>query len=420
MLRHQRFRELVLRDAELLFRLEADFFFADDRDLPVDFDDEALFALDFVFELVFVFDFDLVLAFEPAVDDFVFDRVFAFDVDFALAFDFDFALDFDFDFDFDFAPDVFAREADVFRAPVFRELPLRRVVRRSDPPSSSVSSSEPISFFATPTAAGIATPSAVPATTFCVVERPSSSSFDMLTSRAPALGLRARYLASLNASMNLGMIRSRRTSGPCCAAYLPAASAASSASGSSTSDAASQPVEAADERSPDPFFDFEPPSELPLPFERPWSSCDSFFRTAYVAAVVAAAAAAAVSADFPEPPDSFSCTFSTVSWTSAMGEPPYDDDDVWLFSREPLPDEDEDFFPPVISPRRDISVSLTLLNVCAALSACSLISSAIATSFPKSAPSFSSRRSSPTSDSRSSATCSTSLIDAIDPSSSFL
>jgi len=52
--------------------------------------------------------------------------------------------------------------------------------------SSSSSWSEPISFLATPTAAGIATPSAVPATTFCVVDRPSSS-FDMVTSEGPRL-----------------------------------------------------------------------------------------------------------------------------------------------------------------------------------------------------------------------------------------
>jgi hypothetical protein len=41
--------------------------------------------------------------------------------------------------------------------------------------SSSSSSPSPSSFFATPTAAGTATPRAAPATTFCVVDMPSSS-----------------------------------------------------------------------------------------------------------------------------------------------------------------------------------------------------------------------------------------------------
>jgi len=57
---------------------------------------------------------------------------------------------------------------------------------RVEPLSFDSSSSELMSFFATPTAAGIATPSAVPATTFLVVDRPSSSLFDMVTSRDPA------------------------------------------------------------------------------------------------------------------------------------------------------------------------------------------------------------------------------------------
>jgi hypothetical protein len=202
------------------------------------------------------------------------------------------------------------REEDVFlrvdpRRPRLADLP---VVPDPDSESSSESSSDPISFFATPTAAGIATPRAVPATTFCVVESPSSSSVDIFTSRAPR---RAVYFASLNASMNFGMIRSRTISGPCVARYFPAASAASSASGRRTSDAASQLVAAADARmpfEPERFFDFESPFELPFCCERSspssWSSwsCESAFRTAYVAAVVAAAAAAALSAVLPEPP----------------------------------------------------------------------------------------------------------------------
>jgi hypothetical protein len=269
--------------ADLVF----DFVFVFDRE-------EADFALVFVLDVAFDVALDFVFAFDLAFD-FVFDRDEAlFDFDFDLDFDFEpaFDLDFDVDFDelffealfvllfdllfallferdFDFADDVL-RERDGRRCddPPLSESP-------SPPPSPSPSSSEPISFFATPTAAGIATPSAVPATTFCVVERPSSSSFDMLTSRAPASRRRASgYFASLNASMNFGMIRSRRISGPCVATYLPAASAASSARGRSTSEAASQLVAAAVEMRPEPpfFRDFELPFELSRPSERSWSS----------------------------------------------------------------------------------------------------------------------------------------------------
>src|SRR2546421_8949800 len=60
-----------------------------------------------------------------------------------------------------------------------------------------------------------------------------------------------------------------------------------------------------------------------------------------------------------------------------------------------------------------MSVSLTPLNVSAAWSACSLISSAICVSFSKSEPPLSSDRSSPTRFSRSSAMRSTSLTDAM-------
>ncbi|HZU20836.1 MAG TPA: hypothetical protein VE982_06430 [Gaiellaceae bacterium] len=290
----------VLRfgDADLAFDLA--FVFDFDFDAARDF--EAAFDLDFVAD--FDFDFD----FERDDADFAFD--FAFVLDFALEL-FDrppvfFVLDF-------FVLDFFARD-DLFALDFFRELAdLRRaeVERRrgsaADCSSSpDDSSSEPISFFATPTAAGIATPSAVPATTFCAVDRPSSSSFDMVTSRAPTSRGALRHFASLNASMNFGTIRSRRISGPCVATYLPAASAASSAIGSSTSAAASQLVAAADARMPFDFFAFSF-SELPLPFslERSWS-CENALRTAYVAAVVAAAAAAAFSAVLPEPLGSFS------------------------------------------------------------------------------------------------------------------
>jgi hypothetical protein len=290
--------DFVLRaDEDFVLRAPDDFVFRADDDFVFRADD------DFVFRA----DEDFVLR---APDDFVFRA----DEDFVLRADDDFvfrALVF-------FLRPLVLREEDVFRRvdprrPVLADLPLEP---DSDSDSSSESSSEPISFFATPTAAGIATPRAVPATTFWVVESPSSSSVDIFTSRAPR---RAVYFASLNASMNFGTIRSRTISGPCVARYFPAASAASSASGRRTSDAASQPVAAADARmpfEPERFFDFEPPFELPFCCERSspsscssWS-CESAFRTAYVAAVVAAAAAAALSAVLPEPLWTFSCSFS--------------------------------------------------------------------------------------------------------------
>src|SRR5262249_31331594 len=71
--------------------------------------------------------------------------------------------------------------------------------------------------------------------------------------------------------------------------------------------------------------------------------------------------------------------------------------------------------PPETSLIRAISVSFTLVNVCAAPSARSAISSAISISRSKSASLPSSERSSPTSRSRSSATRSTSFSEAIDP-----
>jgi hypothetical protein len=86
---------------------------------------------------------------------------------------------------------AFDRAAVFFREPALREADvlrdddrLRAPVLDCDPSSDESSSSEPMSFFATPTAAGIATPRAVPATTFVVVDSPSSSSFDISTSRS--------------------------------------------------------------------------------------------------------------------------------------------------------------------------------------------------------------------------------------------
>jgi hypothetical protein len=275
--------EPELRFDEADFRLDEEPLFDFDLDEPADFDFERDFEPDdFVFERVFEpDDFDFERVFEP--DDFDFERVFEpDDFDFERDFepdDFDFERDFepddfdferdvepddfdldldlepeDFDFDFDFEPEAFDFELDVFRrAPPPPREPDREPCDSADPPSpsSDSSSSEPISFLATPTAAGIATPSAVPATTFCVVESPSSSSFDMVTFPHAFHSAAHCYLASLNASMNFGTIRSLTTSGACVARYFPAASAASSAIGSSTSDAAFQLVAAADVRSDD-------------------------------------------------------------------------------------------------------------------------------------------------------------------------
>jgi hypothetical protein len=102
-------------------------------------------------------------------------------------------LDTDFlDADFRAVPDL--RDA-VLREAVLRDAVLRAELRPDevlpppppDSPDSPSDSSSPSSFFATPTAAGIATPIAAPATTFCGVESPppfsSSSSAAIGTSR---------------------------------------------------------------------------------------------------------------------------------------------------------------------------------------------------------------------------------------------
>src|SRR2546423_1673293 len=114
--------------------------------------------------------------------------------------------------------------------------------------------------------------------------------------------------------MTGGTIRSRTTSGPCCARYLPAASAASSATGMTMSEAASHALETAEERTEDVFPEprFNPrfaepsrvdpsPSPAPSPSD-PCPSCESILRTANVAAPVAAAAPAAFRAVFRCPP----------------------------------------------------------------------------------------------------------------------
>jgi hypothetical protein len=161
-----------------------------------------------------------------------------------------FAVDRFFALDPRFAEPAFDRE----RLPPARR---RGAFPSSSPPSSLSPLSPPISFFAAPTAAGMATPSAAPATTFAGVDIPSSSELAMVHLLV--------HFASLNASMNLGTILSRRMSGPCCARYRPADSAASSAIGISTSAAASQLLDAAEARIEDaperpPPFDPEPRS----------------------------------------------------------------------------------------------------------------------------------------------------------------
>src|SRR5439155_13939228 len=127
------------------------------------------------------------------------------------------------------------------------------------------------------------------------------------------------YFASLNASMNFGTTRSRITSGPCSARYLPADSAASSAIGTSTSAAASQLLAAAEERiedAPERREPFELASRL---WDFPEPSCESARRMAYVAAPPAAAAAAAASAVFRLPPliASWTCSVTGIAFPPA-------------------------------------------------------------------------------------------------------
>jgi hypothetical protein len=104
----------------------------------------------------------------------------------------------------------------------------------------------PISFFATLTAAGTATPNAAPATTFFVVDIPSSSGSISYTSHVVVRVVHQSPRASLNDAMKRGMIRSRTISGAFCATNFPAALAASSAAGRSASRAASQPPAASE------------------------------------------------------------------------------------------------------------------------------------------------------------------------------
>jgi hypothetical protein len=226
--------------------------------------------------------------------------------------------------------DAFEREPEPpEREPRPRDVPEREPEPPSppSPPSSPPSSSSPINFFATVTAAGIATPSAAPATTFCGVDMPSSSSERSLScSSAIALTSSSHgQLASLNASMNRGTIRSRTTSGAFSATYLPADSAKSSASGKRTPDAAFHALAAAADTtpvapSPSPcdrdFFllSRSPESSSRLPSSSWWLNA---FRAASVAAPVAAAAAAALSAVLRAPPPDRS-----VSSVTGISRPP--------------------------------------------------------------------------------------------------
>jgi hypothetical protein len=124
---------------------------------------------------------------------------------------------------------VFARDRD-FAAGVERRL-------REPPLEPSSSSPLPISFRAVSTATGTATPSAAPATTFVVRERPSSLSSGIATTPP--------HRASLKDSMKRGRMRSRSESGACSATQRPALSAACSAIGSSVCEAESHALDAA-------------------------------------------------------------------------------------------------------------------------------------------------------------------------------
>jgi len=177
-------------------------------------------ADDFVFRLADVFVFReaavFVFRFRLAVAAFVFD--FVLDLDFVFVFDFDVAAfrrvaelparevdAFFFRLEDFFAPDAALRDEDAevrFRDAVFRfvadfladpevflfrvvgerpalllrERDVRPAAERAELSPAPSSESLPMSFFATPTAAGIATPSAVPAAIFCGVDSPCCSS----------------------------------------------------------------------------------------------------------------------------------------------------------------------------------------------------------------------------------------------------
>jgi hypothetical protein len=205
-----------------------------------------------------------------------------------------------------------ARLPDVRRAPAEARVPPE--LREPSPSPCSLCSlcSSPwlISFFATLTAAGTATPKAAPATTFFVVDIPSSSASISHTSHVVA-GSRHLSRALLNDSMKRGTMRSVTMSGAFWATNLPSAPAASSAAGPSASRAASQPPDAIEPNMVPPWrLLLEPPPFCERwPFELP-PSPESAFRAMIAAAPAAAAAAAA--AFRPEPPP-LCVAFSVVS-----------------------------------------------------------------------------------------------------------
>lgn len=85
--------------------------------------------------------------------------------------------------DFAVEPVLFFVADDRVRPELLERDALRRpCCDRPPPPPSSWSSLSPISFLATPTAAGTATPSAAPATTFLLVDMPSLSSISAFLS----------------------------------------------------------------------------------------------------------------------------------------------------------------------------------------------------------------------------------------------
>ncbi|MGN6431296.1 MAG: hypothetical protein ACTHNB_11280 [Gaiellaceae bacterium] len=85
--------------------------------------------------------------------------------------------------DFAVEPVLFFVADDRVRLELLERDALRRpCCDRPPPPPSSWSSLSPISFLATPTAAGTATPSAAPATTFLLVDMPSLSSISAFLS----------------------------------------------------------------------------------------------------------------------------------------------------------------------------------------------------------------------------------------------
>jgi hypothetical protein len=209
----------------------------------------------------------------------------------------------------DFVPELEPR----LREPVDDRRPCE-ACELPESPSSPESSSDPRSFFPTPTAAAVASPTAAPVTTFFGVDISSRSE-----PSSSAIG--QSPFASLKDVMNLGTIRSRTISGALFATHVPAAPAASSASGTTASRAASQPPDAIDVSIVlEPPFSFLEPDWSP--FDEPFDECDNALRAAIAAAPVTAAAAAAFTAvRVPEPPLSVVSSTSFVSFSAISFNP---------------------------------------------------------------------------------------------------